>query len=585
MSKEQAKGFFHEAVNNKNLAEDIRRIVEEGSSNPKAAADKLISLAKEYGFEFTVEEAAEHSKNLHLLSDEELSNVVGGFGFFTGLIGSMVSIFTTVIPMFTGVFSSASSMPPPTNEVVVTQAVEQFDNTTANSNLNAAMEQVEEDRVKEEVEKDEKVEKSKENNEDASAEDVKQFMKKGWDKVKEEVMNKKLGLSDVLSVSSKIQDELTKKQKEAKEEEGKAKAKKESAVTEEEKIAADTELARIKKEKDDISKMKRLDREERKDAEIKHAISSPEKLSVYEFLETWESASRRPINKASRNNAKKLSKSFEENLKKCDVHFESQYNGFTLNYGVEEYHSGEKHYIFIDGQEGENRKSLDKETVKALFGDLTSKLTNDQSITLLIGPKIIEIGEEAFKVDASAANKIMLHTVRVFSRLHSIGAEAFAGNTNLRNFSIEYDKRNDKSRCYSIGDSAFKGCKNLSKIKLERMSTVGKSAFKGCSSLSAVYLPQVKEIGESAFSNCESLEFFNVSEEDQCAKEHCEFNLKGVTHIGKWAFKNNNAVTKVLIPDNLEFLGYAAFSNCEYLEDRELIKSENPTNLNLHEAF
>ncbi len=57
MSKEQAKGFFYEVAKNKELAEKVSQLMSSTASK-EVVAEKLISVAKEHGFNFTKEEAA-----------------------------------------------------------------------------------------------------------------------------------------------------------------------------------------------------------------------------------------------------------------------------------------------------------------------------------------------------------------------------------------------------------------------------------------------------------------------------------------------------------------------------------------------
>ena len=635
MSKEQVVSFFHEAVNNKNLAEDIRRIVER-TSDPKTAANKLTFLAQEYGFEFTVEEAAAaiHSEDISFLSDEDLSNVVGGFGFgFASLLSSVMSIFSAVVPTFTTAFSKASSEPVDDigSGIAVERIIAGSDDTTVNTSIDTVFKNVDkseddkteeqrrqeiEDRLSQKIddvlkkyskiltsEDRTRLETAKENlknrvwyyddneliiNEQnslknlleeietiysptpdgrASSKDVEQAIVTGYKHIKKQVGSKDLDIDEVNQASFKLYNQILKKQKEISEKIKMSEVEKNASKTSEERDNAEKEIAELKKARTKYSKIRQLNQEEAKDIAIQHAISFPETLKVREYLQEWEALTRRTMDGTNQTTSRELSKSFKENLRNCSVHHESEYNGFTLNYGTEKNSGADIHYIFIDSQEGASGKSLDQKTVKALFDDLTSKieLTNNQPFTLIIGTGINKIGKEAFKVDASAKNKIMPLSVRIFSRISSIGAEAFANNTKLRDFSIEYERIAKNATCSSIEDGAFQGCTNLNKIDLKKVENVGNGAFEGCENLSEVYLPKVKHIGARAFSNCTSLDFFNVSEENHGNAEELEINLDKVETVGEYAFENVK-VGKISSSESLKELGVGTFKGCDYLE-------------------
>ena len=96
MSKEQAKGFFYEVAKNKELAESVSQLMKE-SLGKEAAAERLISLAKDHGFNFTKEEAAIAQRDFKIpLSDDDLEEVSGGF------FGAVIAVFTFALSAFAG---------------------------------------------------------------------------------------------------------------------------------------------------------------------------------------------------------------------------------------------------------------------------------------------------------------------------------------------------------------------------------------------------------------------------------------------------------------------------------------------------
>lgn len=82
MSKSQSIAFFEEISKNKQLAQEVDKIVG-GKNSDETKAKELISLAKEHGFNFTQKEAASAQGELKKsLSPEELLEVSGGKGGF-----------------------------------------------------------------------------------------------------------------------------------------------------------------------------------------------------------------------------------------------------------------------------------------------------------------------------------------------------------------------------------------------------------------------------------------------------------------------------------------------------------------------
>ena len=78
MSKKQAIAFFEEISKNKQLAQEVEKVVE-GNNSDEAKAKELTSLAQRYNFNFTPEEAAVAQGALKKpLSPEEMLEVSGG---------------------------------------------------------------------------------------------------------------------------------------------------------------------------------------------------------------------------------------------------------------------------------------------------------------------------------------------------------------------------------------------------------------------------------------------------------------------------------------------------------------------------
>ena len=131
-------------------------------------------------------------------------------------------------------------------------------------------------------------------------------------------------------------------------------------------------------------------------------------------------------------------------------------------------------------------------------------------------------------------------------RVIAINAEAFAGNTDIRQVvlpnSIEF-----------IYSKAFINCTNLKTINLpESVKEIGVSAFENCVSLTDITIPYLTEtISERAFYGCESLKTANISE--------------GVKHINDRAFDGCVSIEKFEMPNTIKTLGNMAFRHAESL--------------------
>lgn len=215
-------------------------------------------------------------------------------------------------------------------------------------------------------------------------------------------------------------------------------------------------------------------------------------------------------------------------------------------------------------------------------------------------------------------------------KLKTIGDSAFYKCTKLPYVSFP-------SCLTTIGDFAFENCSSIASVNLAatNISYVGKHAFKQCTNLETVYwsskITEVKEstfygctklnkvdkfengivktIERYAFYRCEAMRYFffpsTVKTVGECAFYNClkivNIDLPNATTIGKRAFmycKNVNtitlsdnlkriedetfyyiqnpdyALTYIVIPAKVEFIGYDAFGCCAYVTE---VKCKNPT--------
>ncbi len=185
-------------------------------------------------------------------------------------------------------------------------------------------------------------------------------------------------------------------------------------------------------------------------------------------------------------------------------------------------------------------------------------------------------GTTLIKYNGSESSLTLPNSVAV------IGAEAFTGNTNLREVIMP-------ERVAEIGFSAFENCTNLNKVVIgESVRTIGSSAFSGCTKLSEINIPKkTRSIGSAAFAKCSSLSTIDVAgaNEDFVCTDGVLYNydktellqyLAGkpttsfsmpdtVEKIGEYAFWGSSLLTQVTLSSNLKEIPEYAFANCDGL--------------------
>lgn len=130
--------------------------------------------------------------------------------------------------------------------------------------------------------------------------------------------------------------------------------------------------------------------------------------------------------------------------------------------------------------------------------------------------------------------------------IKSIGASAFAGNSNLRIVKLGSSIKN-------ISYSAFSGCSALEEVDLGSVETIGSDAFYYCSSLERVTgTESVKKMDSYAFYGCSSLKSISFSKLDRI-----EYN----------SFYDCSSLESVTLPDTLKYIGSNAFYNCSMLKE------------------
>ena len=198
-----------------------------------------------------------------------------------------------------------------------------------------------------------------------------------------------------------------------------------------------------------------------------------------------------------------------------------------------------------------------------------------------IGLKTIHLPSALEEIDAAAfMNCTALTSVDIPDTVKLIGYQAFAFCTSLKDIKFPQSLE-------IIWRYAFSGCESLTDIDLpDSLEMIGRGAFSNCTALETIFIPQnVSEIEDGyLFFNCSALKEIRVARNNQnycsvdgilfskdqtalyiCpeAKSIPEYRVPDtVTHLGEYAFMNNQSLVSIVLPEGLKEIGYAAFSDC-----------------------
>ena len=119
----------------------------------------------------------------------------------------------------------------------------------------------------------------------------------------------------------------------------------------------------------------------------------------------------------------------------------------------------------------------------------------------------------------------------------------------------------------SIGDNAFCGCVGVNDVTLANsVKMIGDSAFYYCSALSSIDISNsITKIGDDAFQNCSGLNSVNIK--DIAAWCNIEFvdGASNPLNYAKNLYLNEEQVSELVIPDNVNSIGAYAFYGCDGL--------------------
>ncbi len=177
------------------------------------------------------------------------------------------------------------------------------------------------------------------------------------------------------------------------------------------------------------------------------------------------------------------------------------------------------------------------------------------------------IGEHTFE------NCKRLKTVKLADSIETIELQAFA-SSGLKTITLPKNLK-------TVGASAFAWNTNLTEIELPvGLEIIEDYAFSDCDSLERIVIPEgVVEMKSCVFYDCDKLAYVSLPDSltvlpyqifTQC------YNLKEVklpsklTTIEKWAFLNCSSLTEVTLPDTLTTLEEGVFCNCTALQRLEI---------------
>ena len=168
--------------------------------------------------------------------------------------------------------------------------------------------------------------------------------------------------------------------------------------------------------------------------------------------------------------------------------------------------------------------------------------------------------QEIAAISNFAFYRSTIATIDIPDSVTSIGFSAFYECTNLRQINIPKNITN-------IGGYAFWGCTGLSSIIIpDNVTIIGDYAFHGCEGLSEITIPDsVTNIGTYVFAQCSNLvlaiinariTLISTAAFRDCRALNSVTIPDSVTNIGTYAFAYCTSLTSIIIPHNVESIGY-----------------------------
>jgi hypothetical protein len=198
--------------------------------------------------------------------------------------------------------------------------------------------------------------------------------------------------------------------------------------------------------------------------------------------------------------------------------------------------------------------------------------------TIKIPSKVETIGGNAF----SGCSQLTSYTISNDNVITTIGNSCFSNCAELKNAIIpdglsginqytfsecsKLESINIPSGIQSIGQYAFQSCSAMTAVTFEndsKLETIGDSSFQYCTSIKSLKIPKtVKTIGSNAFGQ----KFKTDPTQYVTSLTSLTFDSGSVLEtIGGGAFKYASGITSVAIPNTVKTIGYEAFAHTSSL--------------------
>lgn len=167
---------------------------------------------------------------------------------------------------------------------------------------------------------------------------------------------------------------------------------------------------------------------------------------------------------------------------------------------------------------------------------------------------IFAFGEENIQPDLASASEYA--SQEDFTYTVENGAVTITGYTNAEGH-VSIPSEIDEMPVTAIGKDAFFSNTDITEVTLpDTIETIKSGAFYGCENLKEINIPQsVTVIENNAFTDCKSLEEITIP--------------KGILKIEPWTFSGCTNLAVINIPESVTEIGYAAFENTAYFNNRD----------------
>jgi hypothetical protein len=182
------------------------------------------------------------------------------------------------------------------------------------------------------------------------------------------------------------------------------------------------------------------------------------------------------------------------------------------------------------------------------------------SIVVESGNTIYDSRNNCNAIIETANNKLIsgCRNTIIPNNIECIGSSAFRDYSNLTSIAIPTSVK-------SIEYSAFRDCKNLTSISIPtNVMSIGNIAFAGCDSLTSIVVESGNTVYDSR-NNCNAI----IETKTNSLVVGCSKTIipNDVEIIGYGAFSYLSSLTSISIPSSVKSIGYMAFRDCTALSE------------------